>query len=161
VIVGFPTEDDAAWARSFAFIGAIDFAGIHVFRYSERPGTPAVRMAGAVPGRTRKERAAELLAMAAAARASFAVASVGRTASVLFERLLDDGRWVGHAEDHVLVAAAGDDLENAIGRVRIEGVDRDVADRAVGSIVALDRPGRPIRRDLPVLTVDQGGTHAV
>lgn len=161
VIVGFPTEDAAAWARSLAFVRDIDFAGIHVFRYSERPGTPAVRMTGSVPGRTRKERAAELLAMAAAARASFAAASVGRTAGVLFERRLDDGRWVGHAEDHVLVAAVGDDLENAIGHVRIEGVDRDVADRAVGSIVALDRPGRPIRRDLPMLTAHEGGTHAV
>ena len=80
---------------------------------------------------------------------------------MLFESRLPDGRWVGHAEDHVLVAAAGTDLENAIGRVMIEGIDREVADRAIGSIVALDRPKRQIRRDLPVLTEQLGGARAV
>src|SRR5207245_1896950 len=48
LIVGFPTEDDAAWQRSVAFIHEIGFAGLHVFRYSARPGTPATRMMGQV-----------------------------------------------------------------------------------------------------------------
>jgi threonylcarbamoyladenosine tRNA methylthiotransferase MtaB len=161
VIVGFPTEDAAAWDRSLAFIRDIGFAGIHVFRYSERPGTPAVRMAGAVNERTKKQRAADLLAEAAARRAAFAAEQVGRVAAVLFERRLPDGRWAGHAEDHVLVAAAGDELENAIGRVKIEGIDGEVADRALGSILTLDRPRGRIRRDLPVVSVSQGGAHAV
>src|SRR6185369_3565971 len=68
VIVGFPTEDEAAWNRSQAFIRAIDFAGIHVFRYSARPGTAATRMTGHVDEPTKKGRAAELLAVAADAR---------------------------------------------------------------------------------------------
>ena len=80
---------------------------------------------------------------------------------MLFESRLPDGRWVGHAEDHVLVAAVADDLENAIGRVIIEGIDREVADRAIGSIVTLHRPKRQIRRDLPVLTEQLGGARAV
>ncbi len=58
VIVGFPTEDDVAWRRSLAFIRSIDFAGLHVFRYSARPGTPAIRMAGQVDEPTKKRRAA-------------------------------------------------------------------------------------------------------
>ena len=161
VIVGFPTEDAAAWDRSLGFIREIGFAGIHVFRYSERPGTPAVRMTGAVDERTKKQRAADLLAEAAARRAAFAAEHVGRVAAVLFERRLPDGRWTGHAEDHVLVAAAGDALENAIGRVKIEGIDGEVADRAVGSILTLDRPRQRIRRDLPVVSASQGGAHAV
>jgi threonylcarbamoyladenosine tRNA methylthiotransferase MtaB len=161
VIVGFPTEDEPAWERSLARIRSIGFAGIHVFRYSARPGTSAVRMTGAVDERTKKRRAAELLAVAAEARASFAAAHAGTEARVLFEARLPDGRWVGHAEDHVLVAAAGDDLENAVGRVIIEGIDGEVADRAVGRIVALDRPQRAIRRDLPVVTAQTGGACAV
>jgi len=161
VIVGFPTEDDAAWERSLAFIREIGFAGIHIFRYSARPGTAAVRMASAVDEGTKKRRAAELLAVAAEGRAAFAGTQVGREASVLFERHLADGRWIGHAEDHVLVVAAGDDLENAVGRVMIDGIDGEVADRAFGSIVALDRPRRRIRRDLPVVAAHQGGAHAV
>jgi threonylcarbamoyladenosine tRNA methylthiotransferase MtaB len=140
VIVGFPTEDDAAWDRSLAFIGSIDFAGIHVFRYSARPGTPAVRMRGQVDEATKKRRAAELLALAAAARAGWAARHVGSEAEVLFETRLDDGRWVGHAADHTLVAASPsrDDvvLENVIGRVRVERVDPQLAERVSGTLIS-------------------------
>jgi threonylcarbamoyladenosine tRNA methylthiotransferase MtaB len=161
VIVGFPTEDDAAWQRSRAFVRQVGFAGIHVFRYSARPGTGAMRMTGTVDERTKKERAADLLSEAAVRRAAFAAGRVGCEASVLFERRLPDGRWVGHAEDHVPVAAVGEHLENAIGRVKIDGIDGEVADRAVGSIAALDRPRQRIRRDLSVVAARQGGAHAV
>ena len=153
VIVGFPTEDDAAWARSLAFIDTIGFAGIHVFRYSARPGTPALRMAGQVDEPVRKRRAGELLAVAAGARARFAADHVGREVAVLFESRLDDGRWVGHAEDHLPVAViAAGDLENAIGRViASRAVDPAVRDRVVGRLLAVDPPRRAIRRGLPLL----------
>jgi threonylcarbamoyladenosine tRNA methylthiotransferase MtaB len=140
VIVGFPTEDDAAWARSLDFIRSVGFAGIHVFRYSARPGTPAIRMAGQVDERVRKARSTELLTVAANARAGWARGRVGAEASVLFESRLDGGRWVGHATDHTLVAvpSPGDrPLENAVGRVRIEALDPTVPDRVVGRLLDL------------------------
>ena len=123
VIAGFPTEDDAAFDRSMAFVEGLDLAGLHVFRYSARPGTPATRMAGQVPEPVRKQRAARLLAHAADARARWAREGLGTTTRVLAETRLDDGRWVGHAEDHVLVAVharPGDpeNLENGVLTVR-------------------------------------------
>jgi threonylcarbamoyladenosine tRNA methylthiotransferase MtaB len=145
-IVGFPTEDDAAWERSLAFIRSLDLAGLHVFRYSPRPGTAAVRMAGAVDEPTKKRRATELLALAADARARWAAGHVGGRALVLLEERLADGRWIGHAEDHTLVAvgpvAGGPaDLEHAIATVSIDGVDAARPDRAVGRITAIAPPG--------------------
>jgi threonylcarbamoyladenosine tRNA methylthiotransferase MtaB len=143
VIVGFPTEDDAAWQRSIDFIRSIDFAGVHVFRYSARPGTPAVRMAGQVDERVRKARATQLIALAAEARARWARSRVGREATVLFESRLDDGRWAGHATDHTRVAVAarpGGDLENVIGRVEIDAVDSAAPDRVVGRLVDVVPP---------------------
>jgi threonylcarbamoyladenosine tRNA methylthiotransferase MtaB len=156
VIAGFPTEDDAAFERSVAFIRALDPAGLHVFRYSARPGTPATRMAGQVPERVKKQRAAELLALGAEAKAAFARRSVGSTTRVLAEQRLPDGRWVGHAEDHVPVALAprpGDppDLENAVLTVRRTAVDAGVPERAVGEILAIEPPRRIPRAALPVL----------
>ena len=141
VIAGFPTEDDAAFARTIAFLRALDPAGLHVFRYSARPGTPATRMAGQVDERTRKARASELLGIAAEARASFARRGLGTQTRVLLESRLPDGRWIGHAEDHVVVAVtprAGDDteLENAILTVRRTAVDADAPARVAGEIVA-------------------------
>jgi threonylcarbamoyladenosine tRNA methylthiotransferase MtaB len=148
VIVGFPSEDDDAWRRSLEFIRSIEFAGIHVFRYSARPGTPAVRMAGQVDEPTRKRRAGELLAVAAEARAGWARGRVGGESSVLFETRLDDGRWVGHGLDHTLVAASPPDetpLENVIGRVHVDGVDAAVPERVIGRLVgALSPPPPPV-----------------
>ena len=64
VIAGFPTEDDAACARSLAFIRELDPAGLHVFRYSARPGhaggphgRPGARRAGPAGARRRAPRA--------------------------------------------------------------------------------------------------------
>jgi len=152
VIVGFPTEDDRSWQRSIAFIRSIGFAGIHAFRYSARPGTPATRMTGQIDEPAKKRRAAELLAYAAGARAAWTRKRVGGLAEVLFEACLDDGRWVGHAADHTLVAAFPEepamDLENVIGRVAIDAVDPGRRDRVVGRIHAVSPPpvsGVPMR----------------
>ncbi|MFI5258939.1 MAG: tRNA (N(6)-L-threonylcarbamoyladenosine(37)-C(2))-methylthiotransferase MtaB [Candidatus Limnocylindrales bacterium] len=148
VIVGFPGEDGASWERTLAFLRVLDLAGIHVFRYSARPGTVAARMVGQVEGRTKKRRAVDALALSSTARASFAARQLGTDMRVLFERPLPDGRWLGHAENHVLVAAAAPDgapLANAIGLVRGESIDPSVPDRVEGRLLAVDRaPAGPL-----------------
>jgi threonylcarbamoyladenosine tRNA methylthiotransferase MtaB len=155
VIAGFPTEDDEAFERSLDFVRSLDPAGLHVFRYSARPGTPATRMAGQVPERTKKDRAAVLLALAAEARAGWARAGLGTRTRVLVESRLPDGRWTGHAEDHVVVAVTprpGDpeDLENAIVTARRTLVDAEAPERVTGEILAIDAPPRGLRPRLPV-----------
>ena len=164
VIAGFPTEDTLAFERSIRFIEGLDLAGLHVFRYSARPGTPATRMAGQVPERVKKERAGRLLEHAASARARWAREGLGTTTRVLAEQRLDDGRWVGHAEDHVLVAVRprdGDpvDLENAVLTVRRTTVDPEVPERVDGEVIAVDPAPRRLHVPLPVL-VPSGGAHA-
>jgi tRNA A37 methylthiotransferase MiaB len=121
-------------------------------------------MTGQVDERTKKARAADLLALATASKERFARASVGTTTRVLLEQRLDDGRWVGHADDHVLVAVAprpGDDLdqENAVATVRRLAVDPAVPDRVTGDILSLDPAPRPLRRAIRVLGLAKGGTH--
>jgi len=145
LIAGFPTEDEVAWARTLAFVRSLDLAGLHVFRYSARPGTPATRMAGQVPEPVRRARAAELLELAAAARRRFAARAIGAERRVLFETADAAGGWVGHAEDHVLVRAGDADgrrLEGEIARVAVLGPDPADPERVVGRIVALV-PGPP------------------
>jgi threonylcarbamoyladenosine tRNA methylthiotransferase MtaB len=149
LIVGFPGEDDAAWARTSAFLRGLDLAGIHVFRYSARPGTAAARMVGQVDARTKKRRSAEALALATEARTRFAARQLGGELRVLFERQLPNGRWLGHAENHVLVEAAASDggpLENVIGLVRGESIESGALDRIVGRLLATDHPRRPAAR---------------
>ena len=56
VMVGFPGETDELFEESRQFIDSMPFTYLHVFTYSERPGTPAADMPGVVPIRVRKER---------------------------------------------------------------------------------------------------------
>jgi threonylcarbamoyladenosine tRNA methylthiotransferase MtaB len=150
LIAGFPGEDEAAWGRTMALLRSLDLAGIHVFRFSARPGTPAARMVGQVDARMKKRRAAEALELASQARARFAARQLGTEVRVLFERQLLDGRWLGHAESHVPAAAASPDgstLENRIGLVLAESIDPEAPDRLTGRLLAVGPP-RPERAGL-------------
>jgi len=156
VIAGFPTEDEPAFERSIDFIRELDPAGLHVFRYSARPGTPATRMAGQVDERTKKARASRLLALGAEARAAWALSRLGTDTRVLLESRLPDGRWVGHAEDHVLVAVRPrpgdpDDLENSIVTARRTTIEAADAERVMGEILAIEPAPHELRARLPVL----------
>ena len=92
LIAGFPTETDALAEETERFVAEASIPYLHVFPYSERPGTPAARMP-TVPVAVRRARAARLRGIAAGQAAAFHGALLGRTVSVLVER---GGR--GHTE---------------------------------------------------------------
>ena len=85
LIAGFPTETEALAQETERFVTEAAIPYLHVFPYSERPGTPAARMP-AVPVPVRRERAARLRAIAADNAASFHRGQLGQTVSVLAER---------------------------------------------------------------------------
>jgi threonylcarbamoyladenosine tRNA methylthiotransferase MtaB len=87
VIVGFPCETDDEFAASIEFISEMDFAGLHVFRYSRREGTAAARMRGAVPESVRRSRAEQLSAYADSQRERFALRQEGSRSVVLWENV--------------------------------------------------------------------------
>ncbi|AMJ60766.1 tRNA (N(6)-L-threonylcarbamoyladenosine(37)-C(2))-methylthiotransferase MtaB [Bosea sp. PAMC 26642] len=102
LIAGFPTEDEAMFARSLDLIDACGLSFVHVFPYSARPGTPAVRMPQ-LPGEIVSERAGRLRAAASAAHDRHLDDRLGRPLSVLTER----GN-TGRAEDFTLVRFRSD-----------------------------------------------------
>jgi threonylcarbamoyladenosine tRNA methylthiotransferase MtaB len=78
VMVGFPGETDELFEESRQFIEAMPFTYLHVFTYSERPGTPAATMPGAVPIRVRKDRNRILRDLADRKNAAFRSGLLGR-----------------------------------------------------------------------------------
>jgi threonylcarbamoyladenosine tRNA methylthiotransferase MtaB len=77
VIAGFPGETDAEHRESLRFVEELNFDGLHVFRYSPRPGTSAARLRALKPEIVRV-RAEEWRALDAARRAAHAARAVGR-----------------------------------------------------------------------------------
>ena len=83
VMAGFPGETDADFEESRRFIEGLPFTYLHVFTYSERPGTPAARDADSVPVPVRKERNRVLRDLAAAKNRAFRERLVGKTLSAV------------------------------------------------------------------------------
>ena len=83
VMVGFPGESGQEFEESRAFIESLPFTYLHVFTYSERPGTPATEHDGSVPMPVRKERNRVLRELAAAKNLEFRRRMVGRTLSAV------------------------------------------------------------------------------
>lgn len=122
LMVGFPGESDAQFANTLAAATDLPFSYLHVFAYSERPGTAAAKMAAAVPPATIKSRSKTLAELSRAKRLAFYQRYVGRTVEVLFETKDDTERWTGLAGNYMRVAVpAGDDLANRLAPAVIEG----------------------------------------
>jgi len=102
VIVGFPGETEMEFQESLTFVKAMDFARVHVFPYSPRPGTEAAQMPGQVPEGLKRERVAAMSAVAADAARSFAQRFVGREMLVLWENCRD-GVWRGLTDNYLRV----------------------------------------------------------
>jgi threonylcarbamoyladenosine tRNA methylthiotransferase MtaB len=109
LIAGFPTETDALFAETLAFVQEADIPFLHVFPYSERPGTPAARMPP-VAKPVRRERAAQLRQAGAANAARFYAGLLGSEIAVLAE-----SDSLGHSEHFapVRIAAAPGQLLRA------------------------------------------------
>ena len=117
VIAGFPTETDALFAETRDFVEEHAIPYLHVFPYSERPGTPAARMpAVAVP--VRRERAGRLRALAAANAAGFHAGFIGRSLAVLVEK-----PGLGRSPHYAPVRIAPDHLPGTVAQLSIRSAD--------------------------------------
>jgi threonylcarbamoyladenosine tRNA methylthiotransferase MtaB len=83
VMAGFPGETDAEFEESRAFIESLPFTYLHVFTYSERPGTPAAECKDQVPMEVRKERNRILRELGARKNLEFRRSMIGRNLSVV------------------------------------------------------------------------------
>jgi threonylcarbamoyladenosine tRNA methylthiotransferase MtaB len=119
LIAGFPTETDALFQDTLRFVQEAALPYLHVFPYSERPGTPAARMPS-VPRPVRKERAATLREAGAIEARRFFAAQVGRTVS-----LLTEAAQSGHSEHFAPVRLAQPSSPGRLLRARVTGATND------------------------------------
>lgn len=102
-IAGFPGETPEDFAATMAVIRAIGFAKLHVFPYSERPGTAAPRLPDPVPQAERRARAQEMRMLGEALAAAYRSQFVGRVLPVLWEPRNRAGAWAGLTDNYLEV----------------------------------------------------------
>lgn len=115
VIVGFPGESDAAFQRTLHAVETLPFSHVHVFPYSDRPGTEASRLGGRVPGPVIRERGRLIREAAAATARRFQLRQLGTRQRAL---TVEDGSRAVTANYLKLAIAPG--------RTRNEWVDVEV-----------------------------------
>jgi threonylcarbamoyladenosine tRNA methylthiotransferase MtaB len=122
VIAGFPGETEAEFEETLAFIEHAPLTYLHVFSYSDRPGTKASRAKPKVPPETIHERSLRLRALGERKNASFRATLRGTEQRVLVLKERDTaGRLVGITGNYVEVLVDGDDeLMNRFAQVRLE-----------------------------------------
>jgi len=119
VIVGFPDETDVEFKESLGFCRSMQFARIHVFPFSPRPGTAAATMPNPLPDSLKKERSNQMLALSKQSVIAFHERFIGKTLDVLWEQQ-SGGFWSGLTGNYIKVyIESSKALANRITPVRL------------------------------------------
>ena len=126
VIVGFPGESDEAFLETYEFLSNLDISYLHVFTYSERPGTKAVELNGIVPAQIRQKRSKMLRGLSVKKRRAFYEKHLGSEQLVLFEGENKKGYIHGFTPNYIKVKAPWDpELVNGLYSVVLREIDAD------------------------------------
>jgi threonylcarbamoyladenosine tRNA methylthiotransferase MtaB len=115
VIVGYPEETDTHFDESFAFVNSLPVSYLHVFTYSERANTRAVKSEVSVPIELRRERNKKLRILSDKLKRRFYEEHLGREYDVLFEHEDDNGFMNGYTSNYIRVRTKYD--ENLVGKI--------------------------------------------
>ncbi len=123
VMVGCRGETEALFDECYSFVESLDVAKLHVFPYSERKNTAALRIEPAVAEREKRHRTERLLALSEVKQRAFYASFVGSERQVLFERASQGRAMHGFTDNYIRVELpaeqAREELDNEIKMVKL------------------------------------------
>ncbi|GAL83315.1 2-methylthioadenine synthetase [Sporocytophaga myxococcoides] len=126
VIVGFNGETHEDFLDTYNFLNELEVSYLHVFTYSERANTHAVKMPGKVPMNERNERSKMLRSLSEKKRRKFYEDQLSKTKTVLFEADEENGMMFGFTENYVKVTAKYDPvLVNEMKKIKLMGINNE------------------------------------
>ena len=124
LIVGSRGETDELFAESRRFVESLDISRLHVFPYSERPGTAALNLGGAVSPQQKRDRDRQMLQVSDAKLRDFASRFVGTARPVLLEHPVKGGMMAGFSDNYLRVnLPAPPSMANEIVNARLDSFD--------------------------------------
>ena len=135
VIVGFPGEGEEEFMETYRLLEQVEASFIHIFPFSERPGTPAVTMPNKVQSSISTARVARLEELCSRLHNAFATKFLGTEREVLFESTDRNGLMYGYTDNYLRVAAPYQTSKiNTICRVKLGSIDAngDISGEIVG-----------------------------
>ena len=126
VITGFPGETEENFQETYDLLARLKPSFLHIFPFSERPGTPAVDMPDKVPSYISTQRVARLEELCDALHYDFCAQGVGKEMDVLFESTMRGGMMYGYTGNYIRVKAPyRKELINRINRVKLASIGDD------------------------------------
>ncbi|MBQ0080402.1 MAG: tRNA (N(6)-L-threonylcarbamoyladenosine(37)-C(2))-methylthiotransferase MtaB [Alistipes sp.] len=126
VMTGFPGEGEKEFIDSYRFLEELEPAFLHIFPFSERPGTPAVTFKEKVPARISTERVIQLEQLCNKLHRRFYERFLNQTMDVLLESTLKDGMISGYTGNYIRVCVLEDTKAiNTISKVKLEKILTD------------------------------------
>jgi threonylcarbamoyladenosine tRNA methylthiotransferase MtaB len=126
IIVGFPGETDTEFSETLSFLSGLPLSYLHVFSFSERPGTIAADLPGKIEYHEKERRSKLLIGLSQVKEKEFIKINTGQTASVLFERTRSAGMITGYTCNYLRVEYPWDpELSGQIHEVKITGITSD------------------------------------
>ena len=129
VMVGTRGETPELFEETYNFLSGLDVTHLHVFPYSERPGTAALRIPYVVSDRDKKLRSKRLLDMSDEKQHAFYAKYIGTEAEVLFEKAPKGKAMHGFTKNYIRVelpaAISSDELDNQLVMVRLGEFNHD------------------------------------
>ncbi len=137
VIAGARGETREEWEKGIAFIESLPITRLHVFPYSERPGTAALLLGDSVPPSERHRRVNTLTAISDRKFEAFYNEHIGSEAEVLWEHPVRGGEEMhGFTRNYIRVTApCRPELINTLSRVRLTGHDTSDPDSLRAQII--------------------------
>ena len=126
VIVGTRGETEAYFNQAYEFLKGLDVTQLHVFSYSERPGTQALKIDHVVSPEEKHRRSQLLLALSDEKTRAFYASHIGQEAVVLMEKSKPGTPMHGFTDNYVRVELPYDiSLDNQLVRVRMGDFNED------------------------------------
>lgn len=121
VIVGFPAETEEEFMKTVDFIKSLDVSYLHVFTYSERANTTALRIDDVIPIQVRQQRNKILTSLSHKKKRAFYDSQIGSTHPVLWEASENEGMMHGFTENYVKVQKPFD--ANSVNKMETVSLD--------------------------------------
>ena len=126
VIVGFPDETDEDFLKTYNFLNELPISYLHVFTYSERQNTTAIKLDNPVPKEVRSERSKMLHILSEKKKRYFYEQFLGKSFNVLLEAEQHEGFLNGFTENYIKVKVPYESaLENTIQQINISTIDSE------------------------------------
>ena len=129
VMVGCRGETPECFEETYTFLDSLDVTQLHVFPYSERPGTSALSIPYVVSDADKRERSQRLLALSDEKTHAFYQKYIGQDAEVLFEKATRGRAMHGFTRNYIRVelspAMAREDYDNQLIQVRLGDFNHD------------------------------------